>query len=210
MNTAQQDFYYAVLAIGALIAQADGNPDSRELAQLKKYFQINVDLLPRAASVYNGELHDPRSIRSIIKPFEATFKNAPELCESFLFGLCLVALADGELHTGELALLNEFSTVVGLNKTQTDRVFISAGVFKEPADDLFRNKNETTRQKHLRVLGLLSDATTTEIDDEFRRLSKRYHPDRLRAQNLPEAEIRHAEALLRQIIESREWLKKNN
>ena len=210
LDEGQKLFYRTVFAVGAQLAMADGNPNSRELDQLKRLFSLKIDDLPDAATIYNGELHKPRPLWLIFEPIKEKMRSAPEMAESFLYGMCLVAMSDNTKHKNELALLENISVLIGLPTTAKDRVFLASGI-KEAAQGKPETKTASSeREKHLRILGLLSNATQEQIADEYKRLVKRYHPDVLRSQGLPDAEIRHAEGLLAQLNRSYDWLRSNS
>jgi DnaJ-domain-containing protein 1 len=206
MQEAQRLFYHCTLVVGAQIAMADGNPDSSELKQLKEFFKIDPTTLPEAATIYNGQLHNPMPLELALKPYRDIFHERKEMGETFLYGMCLVTKANGKIHTDEIKLLTNLAKLIGLDTQSMKRVFVSARVAYDKGSEADPRSKQDERTKHLVVLGLLSNSSQREIREEYKRLTKRYHPDILRSQGLPEAEIRHAEDLLKEIITAHEWL----
>ena len=204
-------FYRTVLRFGASLAMADGSADASELAQLKRFFDIGPDTFPDAARVFNEELSVQSSVETILSEFSQVFADAAELRESFLVGMCSVALADGHLHDGELRKLRLAASVLRLGEQSLSRAFLAAGFdFSAFMRDNRSGVGSTSRSdrntRELQVLGLKPEATSDQIRAAYRELVKRYHPDRLRGQGLPENEIAKSEAILQRINVAYDYL----
>ena len=195
-------FYEAVIKIGAIMATADGEVDSEEISQLKRFFKIDSDSFPDAAQILNEALRSRPSVEAVINPFKEAFNDAPQVCESFLVGMLSVALADGVLHDGELSILRRVSALLGISDVEFKRIFASVGV-----DISDSAKSSSERDRLLAVLGLGAKASYADVLSAWRALVRRYHPDILRGQCLPEDEIRHAERLLAEINVAHEKLR---
>jgi len=208
-------FYRTVLRFGASLAMADGSADASELAQLKNFFDIGADTIPDAARIFNEELRVQSSVGTILSEFSEVFDDAVELRETFLVGMCTVALADGNLDDGELRKLRLAASVLRLGEESLARAFLTAGFDL----DAFMRANqpgagsEQTSDRNtveLQVIGLKLGATPDEIRMAYRELVKRYHPDRLRGQGLPENEVAKSEAILQRINLAYDHLTRSN
>lgn len=208
-------FYRTVLRFGASLAMADGSADASELAQLKNFFDIGPDTVPDAARLFNEELRVQSPVETILSEFAEVFADAIELRETFLVGMCTVALADGNLDDGELRKLRLAASVLRLGEGSLARAFLAAGF----DFDAFMRANQPgagSAQKsdrnalELQVIGLKSGATPDQIRTAYRELVKRYHPDRLRGQGLPENEIAKSEAILQRINVAYDHLTRSN
>lgn len=208
-------FYQTVLKFGANLALADGSADASELVQLKKFFDIQPDAVPDAARVFNEELQAQSSVEAILSEFLELFKDAFEIRETFLVGMCTVALADGILDDGEVQKLRLAASVLGLGEGSLTRAFLAAGFDLDafmragqagagPAQGSGRDVVE------LQVIGLSADATPDQIRAAYRELVKRYHPDRLRGQGLPENEVEKSEAILQRINVAYDYLTRSS
>ncbi len=210
-------FYETVLRFGALVANADGRADPEELSQLKKYFELEKSGVRDAARIFNEQLHTKSTPRQLLDTFSSEFQDADELKESFLFGMLLVALADGNLHRTELELLLGAANVLGIDDASLARIFATAGVNlgsdgsqdrdqhegaerqKRRTHDGADRRSRSARAEHLRVLGLDGEPSEEMLRQTYRMLVRRYHPDRLRGQGMPEAEIEKAGRILARI-----------
>lgn len=214
-------YYETVTRLGAWLSAIDGNADPKELGELKRYFQIDQTTFPTAAEIFNEQLKYPKALREIIGPFNTAFKDAEELKQSLYIGLLSVALADGVFHSAEKRAMDELGAILGLGREDLVRLYATLGLdftkmsgssrtYSDSAKDTSPGSGgDTLRKHHLRVLGLSENATESEIKTSFRSLVKKYHPDILRSQGLPESEMKHAQKILAQVMESYEWLVKS-
>lgn len=214
----QKIFYETVLRFGAYLSKVDGNSDPKELAQLKRFFHLDNQRIPYAARLFNEELEHRSRLSDILGPFNKAFSDADEVKEGFLLGMLSVALADGEFHKSEFALLRDAAKFLKLSDSAFRRIFETAGVDpdsfnRDEASSSGSKESEqnrtTTRDKHLMLLGLSSGATSEEIKNVYKILVKKYHPDVLRGQGMPEEEIEKSEKILQQINIAYDSLRRN-
>ena len=129
--------------------------------------------------------------------------------------MCTVTLADGHLHDDELRKLRLAASVLRLDAESLARAFLTAGfdlnAFTRGNQSEFRPINKSDRNtSELQVIGLKSGATPDQIRAAYREMVKRYHPDRLRGQGLPESEIAKSEAILQRINIAYDHLTRSN
>lgn len=209
-RSTRDTFYEAAIRFGALMASSDGNAEARELRTLKEFFSISSEEFPDAAKLYNSQLHYPKSARELLNEFASDFVDASELKETFLFGMGLVAVADGSLHAREAELLAEAASILSIPLKEANRILGSLGVSlgaKQRTHHRPANP-EKSPAKYYAVLGVSESATKEEVKIAFRGLARRYHPDVLRSQNLPEEQMRTAELLMKEINDAYEWVKR--
>jgi DnaJ-domain-containing protein 1 len=131
--------------------------------------------------------------------FAVKFGDVNEVKERFLQRMISSALADDEFHLAGFELIRDLAGFLDLHTALLFQILLTAGV--DP--DLFTNKvrlgghrkpNETqppsSRAANLKVLGLDCDPGPQQIQMACKTLVERYHPDVLRAQDMPEAEIK--------------------
>ena len=204
----QELFYVTVLRFGAMLAIADGSADPDELAQLKNFFQIDKDKIANAAKIFNEQLYKKDTVSNVLSDFAREFDDANELKESFLLGMISVAYADGKFDKNEYTLLVEAARILDMDEATLARIAAVTGVYisfdsrDDPFDEEKKNKHtqySSEREHHLKILGLDKDATLSEIKIAYRILVKKYHPDLLSGQGMPESEIEKANQILKKI-----------
>lgn len=200
----QKLFYETAIRFGALMSCADGSSDPSELMELKRFFHLSEANIPNAAGLFNETLARKPSPESILKPFASEFSDAVEAKEGFLLGMVAIALADNFLHDAEIALIQKASAILGIQRIALERVVRSAGIdpslfFPEDKKAHDKSRRGATSNAHLRTLGLQDGASAEEIQAAHRELVRRYHPDVLRGQGIPDQEVARCEAILAQI-----------
>lgn len=206
-------FYTTVIRFGAMLATADGRVDDEELIQLKTYFMIDENTLPDAANIFNDQVYRSGVPSDVLSDFAREFHDAEELKESFLVGMISVALADDELDVEEYYLLAEAARILQLDAAALARVNAATGLNLNPgneqgssgqsgtgAEDNYTADPGDSTAELLSILGLPPEGVSTgDIESAYRTLVRKYHPDILREQGMPELEIARAEKVLKQI-----------
>lgn len=204
----RNDFDRFILAVGAYLAAADGGPNSVELKKIKERWDSAFEL-PEAASIYNGQLHNPRSLAQIFQSAALNLTSNEAACLGIFSALCEVAAVDGPINEAERRALEELADLLEIKALFRDHVLGKYGIKSSTGSPGQYLRRDQERASHLVNLGLLSNATVEEIEEEYKRLVKRYHPDRLESQPLSAAEKQSAATKLVQINLSYQWLTAN-
>lgn len=214
-------YYETVVRLGAWLSAVDGNADPKELQELKRFFQLEQSTFPAASKIFNEQLKSPRPLRDILIAFNSAFRDATELKQSLYIGLLSVALADGVFHPAEKRAMDELGMLLHLGREDLVRLYATLGLdfvsmsssnktYSEAKENAQAGRRDLSlRNRHLRVFGLNEGASESEIRNRYRNLVKKYHPDVLRSQGLPESEMKHSQKILTQVMESYEWLVKS-
>jgi len=202
-------FYESAIAMGALIASADGDAAKAELNTLREYFSIDTAEFPDAGKIYNEQLQHPRSVSQILTEFADEFQDEFELKETFLFGMGMVAMADGVLHDQEAKILSDIAYVLGISASHANRILATLNISFGHGGDQNQGYNQYGASSYYAVLGLQQSATLDEVKIAYRTLVRRYHPDVLRSQNLPDEQLASAEQMMREINTAYEWIAQN-
>ncbi len=183
-------FTIAVIALGAKMAKADGQVKSVEVAAFREVFHIAADDEKNAARVFNMARTDVAGFEGYAQQIAGMFERDKRVLELLLEGLFHIALADGILHSGEVAFLERVKEIFGVS----DRAFRSLRARFDPGSpaDPFD------------VLRLEPDATDAEVRDRWRALVRLNHPDRMIAQGVPEEAVRLATKRLASINDAYE------
>lgn len=208
----QKIFYETVIRFGALLSSADGSADPSELKELKRFFNLSEAKIPNAGRLFNETLARSPSPDEVLRSFATEFSEAGEAKESFLLGMVAIALADEVLHDEEIALVCKAAAILDVDRTGLERVLRAAGIepvlfFQEDRKARGKARPASAEDANLQTLGLRDGATAEEIQAAYRELVRRYHPDVLRGQGLPEQEVARCEAILVQVNTAYEALK---
>ena len=228
-------YYQTAIKLGAITTAIDKTRAADGFAVIKATFNLNRSTCPEALDVFNTQMRHPQRLSAVLNPFINQYGLGSTIAETLIFGMCKVALADGSVSVAEIRLIDRAAHRLGLHPIDTRRIIASAGV---RIDDGFSRhdkswqermrdgtswgsqqnsgsgtQNDTPwrseRETHLATLGLPANASSADAKSAWRKLAKKYHPDKLISQNLPADEMAKAEAMMQTINEAYDWLKEN-
>jgi DnaJ like chaperone protein len=186
------DFELNLLSLASLVIKADGAVSQVELDYVRQYF-VQAYGKERANATF-------RVFNEVIKTREISAQRIGGLLRQrmryesrlqvihFLFS---IANADGVVSEAELRIINSISVNIGIQNADFES--IKAMFFKNP-------------DRAYKILEIERTATTSEIKAAYRRMAKKYHPDKL--QHMDEAYRKGAEDKFRKVQEAYEQLQK--
>jgi DnaJ like chaperone protein len=191
-----ETFQLNLLAISALIIKADGKIEQKELDFVRRFFigQYGKERADSIFRTFNTQIKkETQHLDELTQVFvqQTTYEIRLQILH-FLFGL---ANADGNISDFELQKLSQVAT--GMRLRLPDFESIKA-MFVKKTDNAYK------------ILEVDSNASVDEIKKAYRRMAKKYHPDKLRGQD--PAMIKGAEEKFREVQKAYEILirQKNN
>ena len=168
-------FSVAMIALSAKMAKADGIVTVDEVSAFERIFEIPDGERHNVARLYNIAKEDVAGFEGyamqLARLCDASEEDCP-LMEDILEGLFHIAKADGVLHERELDFLARTADIFGISDTHFETILarhVAAG-----EGDPFA------------VLGLMPDASPSEVKRRYRELVTENHPDRAIARGLPD------------------------
>ncbi len=198
-NTAQQkrgratsgDFEITLLILASVVIKADGRVDQRELDFVRLHFveMYGKERANNAFKLFSGIIKKEISTRQICMQIRQHMSHASRLqLLHFLFG---IAKADGQVTALEEQEIRKISGYLYIN--QHDYVSIKA-MFYEEVDSAYK------------ILEITKSATDNELKKAYRKMAKKYHPDKL--EGLGKAHKEGANQKFQQIQGAYEQIKK--
>ncbi|WP_456423502.1 TerB family tellurite resistance protein [Lutibacter sp.] len=186
------DFEISLLLLSSVVIKADGKVDQRELSYVRNHFikMYGEQRANNAFKLFKGFIKNNKiSTRQVCLQIRQNLTHASRLqLIHFLFG---IAKSDGSVNEAEV---NSIKTIAGyLYINQYDFESIKA---------MFYSSTESA----YRILGVDKTASNEEIKIAYRKMVKKYHPDRL--QHLGEEHVKGAEEKFRQVQKAYEELQK--
>ena len=191
-NVSPADFELNLLSLCSIVIKADGSVSQRELDYVRQYF-VNTYGKEKANAIF-------RTFNEVIKKREIS---AQRICNylnqrtryevrlqllHFLFG---IAQSDGRVSQAELDKLNQLAGFLRIGNY--DFSSIKAMFFKE-ADQAYK------------ILEIQKSASDEEVKKAYRKMAKKYHPDRVVTQD--EAIKNGAEEKFKQVQKAYETIQK--
>ena len=197
----EQIFATSVIAMSAKLAKADGKISKSEILAFKKIFQFPAEDEKAISDIFNSAKENIDDYKDIAEQVYKVFKSDRELLFELLNSLFSIAYADGELHPKEKLMLFEISKVFKI----ADNEF-------ESLNNIFEAKASTDNSsidRSYKILGLSKNINFEQVSNQYRKLVKEYHPDRLQGMGLPKEFIELANQKLKTINKAYNEIKNN-
>lgn len=177
------DFELNLLSLCSIVIKADGQVSQRELDYVRQYF-LSTYGKERANAIFRT-FNDVIKKREISAERICNFLNQRTRYEvrlqllHFLFG---IAQADGSLSTAEIDKLNEIASYLRVGSYDFESI---KAMFVKSADNAYK------------ILEIEKSVTDEEVKKAYRRMAKKYHPDKVITED--EAIKRGAEEKFKQV-----------
>ena len=197
----EQIFATSVIAISAKLAKADGKISKSEILAFKKIFEFPAEDETAISNIFNSAKENIDDYKDIAKQVYKVFKYDRGLLFELLNSLFSIAYADGELHPKERDMLFEIAKVFQITSNEF-----------ESLNNIFEAKistDNTSMNRSYKILGLSENASLEQVSNQYRKLIKEYHPDKLQGMGLPKEFIELANQKLSAINKAYTEIKNN-
>jgi len=158
------DFSVSLLVLSAAMMKADGKVLKSELAFVKQFLlqQFGPKKAEQLTLMLRKLLEQDINVRDVSLQIGHYMEYASKLqLLHYLFG---IALADGQSHPKEMAMIEAISNYLGISFT--DLQSIQAMFVKDPSSAY-------------KILEISSEATDEELKHAYRKMANKYHPDKV-------------------------------
>lgn len=191
VDTQSGDFEISLLVLASIVIKADGKVDKRELDYVRTQFvgMYGRERANRAFSLFKGIIKKQVSARQVCIQIRQHMPHASRLqLVHFLFG---IAKADEFVTESEVDVIRKMAGYLYIN--QHDFESIKA---------MFYNSSNNA----YKILEIDKSATDNEVKKAYRKMAKKYHPDKL--QGLGEEHVKGAQEKFQSIQSAYEKIKK--
>jgi len=186
------DFEISLLLLSSVVIKADGKVDQRELTYVREHFKqmYGTERANNAFSLFKSFIKNNKiSTRQVCEQIRRNLTHASRLqLIHFLFG---IAKSDGAVNEAEV---NSIKTIAGY-------LYISQHDF-ESIKAMFYNGVDAS----YKILEIEKSASNDEVKKAYRKMAKKYHPDKL--QHLGEEHVKGAEDKFKQVQKAYEQIQK--
>jgi DnaJ like chaperone protein len=202
--------FKAAFTVMGYVAKSDGRVSEREIAAARAVMS-DLRLTPaqvRVAIDYFTAGKQPTfNLTAELGQLAASCRGRPQLLRVFLEIQVRAALAGNNLEGPSRALVGHMANQLGISMAELSQIEavlrIRSGSFRQQPQS---NGAQQLTQAYS-VLETDPAASDDEIVKAYRRQLSRHHPDKLKANGLPESMIEHAKQRTQQIIEAYEVIR---
>ena len=190
-NTQSGDFEISLLVLASIVIKADGKIDQKEIDFVRTQFvgMYGEARANNAFKLFKGVMQKEVSARQVCFQIRAHMPHASRLqLLHFLFG---IALADAYVSQSELHEIQKIANYLFIS--QQDFESIKAMFYK-------------SAERNYKILEIEKSATESEVKTAYRKMVKKYHPDKLTA--LGDEHLKGAKAKFQEIQDAYEAIKK--
>lgn len=191
-NKRSGDFEISLLLLAAMVIKSDGKIDQRELHFVRNHFNqmYGEERANHAFKLFKGFIKSKQvSVRQVCIQIRQNLSHAARLqLIHFLFG---IAKADGHVSKDEVDAIRSIAGYLYIN--QNDYESIKA-MFYRSSDSAYL------------ILEIEKTASVDEVKKAYRRMVKKYHPDKLH--HLGQEHLKGAEEKFRQVQKAYEEIQK--
>jgi DnaJ like chaperone protein len=204
-------FFRTAFEVMGHVAKADGRVSEREIAAARSVMgelRLDPGQVQAAISHFTAGKQSTFSLDAALDGLRRVCAGRPDLLRVFVEIQVRAALAGNDLAAPARASLQRVAA--GLNVSRLELAHIEA-VLRIRSGSFARGAAEATHATQLdaayKVLEVVPSASDDELAKAYRRQLSRHHPDKLKANGLPDSMLEHAKQRTQLIIEAYELIR---
>ena len=163
-RTQSGDFEISLLVLSSVVIKADGKQDQRELDFVRQQFvgMYGKERANHAFKLFKGINKQEIPTRQVCLQIRQMMDHPSRLqLLHFLFG---IAKADGIVVESEVSIIQTIANYLGISHQDFESI---KAMFYNSSDNAYK------------ILEITKEATVAEIKAAYRRMAKKYHPDKV-------------------------------
>lgn len=204
-------FFHATFRVMGCLAKADGRVSEQEIAAARTVMaqlRLSPAQVQAAIQCFTEGKRPGFDLDAELADLRRACSGRRDLARVFLELQVRAAIAGNNLEGPVRPLLSRIAHALGLSPFELAHIEaalrIRAGGFTRDASG--REGREEIEQAY-RVLGVGAQDSDRDIVKAYRRQLSRHHPDKLKANGLPDSMLEHAKQRTQQIIEAYELIR---
>ena len=160
-------FYF--IGIAVKVMEVDSKPNDQELNCLYEFFPKMLNLRSKISLLYKDASEENLSLLALTKKIRNSSPNNYDLYKEICFKLIAIADADSPINHSEFEILTEAANDLGFLKEDLES-WIEEYIIEPSGNDYD-------------ILNINKFSSMQELNDSYRALAMKYHPDKLFAHN---------------------------
>jgi DnaJ like chaperone protein len=203
-------FFHITFRVMGYLAKADGRVSEREIAAARAVMSdlfLNPTQVREAIECFTAGKDPTFNLDAELAQLRRVCAGRPDLLHVFLELQVRAALAGNDLGGPVSGLLVRVASQLGISRIELAQI---EAVMRIRRDRFSRAPERDTGQQLREAYSVLETsegASNEEVIKAYRRQLSRHHPDKLKANGLPDSMIEHAKQRTQQIIEAYELIR---
>jgi DnaJ like chaperone protein len=208
-----EQFFLSTFRVMGHVAKSDGRVTEQEIAAARGVMtSLRLDSMQVAVAIneFTKGKHPSFDVMDELKRLARALEGRPDLVRIFLEIQLRAALAGNNIEGPVRKYLNRVASSLGVSVLELAQI---ESILRIQRGNFSREQRTTQAngahqlQLAYQVLECESTAANEEVVKAYRRALSRHHPDKLKANGLPESMVEHAKERTQQIIEAYELIK---
>ena len=209
-----QRFFRATFRVMGYLAKADGRVSETEISAARAVMEdlrLDSAQVHEAIACFSAGKQPAFDLADELAQLRRACRGRPDLLRVFLEIQVRAGLAGNNLEGPVRPLLVRMAAALGISGLELAHVEaivrIQRGGFYAPGAAAGPAARDRALQESYRVLEITATSSDAEVVKAYRRQLNRHHPDKLKANGLPESMMAHAKQRTQQIIEAYELIR---
>jgi DnaJ like chaperone protein len=202
-------FFRTTFQVMGHVAKADGRVSEQEIQAARAVMSqlgLTSDQVQVAINCFTQGKSAPFALEPTLDALYRACQGRPDLMRAFVEIQMRAALMGNDLQSAARGVLQHIATRLGLNALEFAHIETVLRLRRNGhgggAGSATGMTEETRLAEAYKVLECTPQNTNEELSLAYRRQLSRHHPDKLKANGLPESMIEHAKQRTQQIIEA--------
>ena len=209
-ETAEQ-FFRSTFRIMGHVAKSDGRVSEQEIAAARSVMNaLRLDSMQVAVAIeeFSRGKQQTFDVAAELARMRQAFAGRPDLVRTFIEIQVRAALAGNNLEGPARKYVKRVATNLGMSEFEVAQI---EAVLRMQRGHFRQQQSQANRAQQISMAYQVLEVSATAPDEDvvkaYRRQLSRHHPDKLKANGLPESMIEHAKERTQQIIEAWELIK---
>ncbi len=203
-----EQFFLSTFRVMGHVAKADGRVTEREIAAARGVMQslrLDVAQVQAAIALFGEGKRSGFDLEAEMAALRAACHSQPQILRMFIEIQLRFALAGSDMTGGSRRLVESAATLVGIAPPLFARMEAAMRGGERVAGNAADHAARTAAA--YRTLEVDAAVSNEALTKAYRRLMSRHHPDKLKANGLPDSMLEHAKQRTQAIREAYELLK---
>ncbi|HEU4627787.1 MAG TPA: co-chaperone DjlA [Steroidobacteraceae bacterium] len=209
-----EQFFRSTFRIMGHIAKSDGRVSEQEIAAARGIMAaLRLDSMQVAVAIeeFTRGKQPSFDVAAELATLRRAFAGRPDLVRTFVEIQVRASLAGNNMQGPARKYVKRVAATLGLSEFELAQIEailrMQRGNFRRDQQQQQAANGAQQLTMAYQVLEISATASDAEVEKAYRRQLSRHHPDKLKANGLPDSMIEHAKERTQQIIEAWELIK---